>query len=149
MDFRTATTTDLKDIIAMLADDELGKTRETVNDDIDDKYLRAFNDIEGQIGNQILLATDNGETIGCLQLTFIPTLARGGQKRAQIEGVRVHKSHQSKGVGRALFEEAIRLSKENQCGIVQLTTDKRRTGAHSFYEKLGFQVTHEGMKLFL
>ena len=149
MNFRYALESDLQDIIAMLADDELGKTRETVSDDIDGKYIQAFNDIEGQIGNQILLATDNGETIGCLQLTFIPTLARGGQKRAQIEGVRVHKSHQSKGVGRALFEEAIRLSKENQCGIVQLTTDKRRMGAHSFYEKLGFQVTHEGMKLFL
>ena len=149
MDFRTATTTDLKDIVALLADDEFGKTRETVSEEIDGKYIQAFNDIEGQMGNQILLATEDGETTGCLQLTFIPTLARGGQKRAQIEGVRVHKSHQSKGVGRSLFEEAIRLSKENDCSIVQLTTDKRRIGAHSFYEKLGFQVTHEGMKLFL
>ena len=149
MNFRYAVESDLQNVITMLADDELGRTRETVSDEVDDKYLRAFNDIEAQTGNQILLATEDGETTGCLQLTFIPTLARGGQKRAQIEGVRVHKSHQSKGVGRSLFEEAIRLSKENDCSIVQLTTDKRRMGAHSFYEKLGFQVTHEGMKLFL
>ena len=149
MNFKIATKDDLKDIVAMLADDELGKTRESVSDTVEEKYLQSFNDIEAQSGNQILLAVDGEAIIGCLQLTFIPTLARSGQKRAQIEGVRVHKEHQKKGVGRALFEEAIRLSKENGCGIVQLTTDKRRRGAHEFYHKLGFEVTHEGMKLFL
>ncbi|SOC43644.1 GNAT family N-acetyltransferase [Salinicoccus kekensis] len=149
MDFRMAGEEDLQEIISMLADDELGKTRETVSDLIEEKYIQSFRDIEAQAGNQILLATENGAITGCLQLTFIPTLARGGQKRAQIEGVRVHKSHRGKGVGRALFEEAIRLAKKDGCGIVQLTTDKRRGGAHAFYEKLGFKVTHEGMKLFL
>lgn len=149
MEFRFATEHDLKDIVAMLADDALGKTRETVSDSVEDKYLRSFKDIEAQAGNQVLLSTENGVITGCLQLTFIPTLARGGMKRAQIEGVRVHKDHQKKGIGRALFEEAIRLAKENGCGLVQLTTDKRRSGAHAFYHKLGFEVTHEGMKLFL
>ncbi|CAM4355922.1 GNAT family N-acetyltransferase [Lacicoccus alkaliphilus] len=149
MDFRFATADDLKDIVAMLADDELGKTRETVSETVEDKYLGSFKDIEAQTGNQILLSTENGTITGCLQLTFIPTLARGGMKRAQIEGVRVHKDHQKKGIGRALFEEAIRLSKEHGCGLVQLTTDKRRSGAHAFYHKLGFEVTHEGMKRFL
>jgi hypothetical protein len=30
---------------------------------------------------------------------------------------------------------------------VQLTSDKTRTDAHRFYERLGFAATHEGMKL--
>ena len=30
---------------------------------------------------------------------------------------------------------------------VQLTTDKRRPDALRFYEALGFEATHEGMKL--
>ncbi len=149
MDFKIASEEDLKDIVAMLADDELGRTRETVADEVEEKYIQSFRDIGAQAGNQILLATEEGTITGCLQLTFIPTLARGGQRRAQIEGVRVHRDHQKKGIGRALFEEAIRLAKEDGCGIVQLTTDKRRSGAHAFYEKLGFEVTHEGMKLFL
>lgn len=149
MNVRTATIDDIKDIVAMLADDELGKTREKPSDTVDGKYIQSFKDIEAQKGNQILLSTEDDTITGCLQLTFIPTLARGGMKRAQIEGVRVHKEHQKKGIGRALFEEAIRLSKETDCGLVQLTTDKRRSGAHAFYHKLGFEVTHEGMKLFL
>lgn len=149
MNFRMATIEDVKDIVALLADDELGKTRERLSDTVDAEYIRSFKDIDAQTGNQILLAVEGGAIIGCLQLTFIPTLAIGGMKRAQIEGVRVYKSHQKKGIGRALFEEAIRLSKENDCGLVQLMTDKRRSGAHAFYERLGFEITHEGMKLSL
>ncbi len=33
--------------------------------------------------------------------------------------------------------------------LVQLTTDKRRSEAHRFYERLGFAATHEGFKLAL
>jgi hypothetical protein len=32
---------------------------------------------------------------------------------------------------------------------VQLTSSKRRTGAHRFYESLGFARSHEGFKLAL
>lgn len=42
---------------------------------------------------------------------------------------------------------AIERCLERGCGIVQLTTDKSRTDAHRFYERLGFRATHEGMKL--
>jgi hypothetical protein len=32
---------------------------------------------------------------------------------------------------------------------MQLTTHKTRTAAHRFYERLGFEASHEGMKLSL
>ncbi len=35
------------------------------------------------------------------------------------------------------------------CGLVQLTTDKTRTDAHRFYDRLGFEATHEGYKIIL
>lgn len=35
------------------------------------------------------------------------------------------------------------------CALVQLTTDKSRTAAHRFYERMGFVASHEGMKLAL
>jgi GNAT superfamily N-acetyltransferase len=35
------------------------------------------------------------------------------------------------------------------CVMVQLTTDRSRTDAHRFYERLGFVSSHEGMKLLL
>ena len=33
------------------------------------------------------------------------------------------------------------------CSLVQLTSDKSRTDAHRFYERLGFVASHEGFKL--
>ena len=44
---------------------------------------------------------------------------------------------------------AINESRRRHCALVQLTTDKSRTSAHRFYERLGFAATHEGMKLIL
>jgi hypothetical protein len=33
--------------------------------------------------------------------------------------------------------------------LVQLTSDKSRTDAHRFYQRLGFVASHQGMKLAL
>ena len=67
--------------------------------------------------------------------------------RGQIEGVRIDENARGRGLGRILFEWAIERCGERGCGLVQLTTDKTRPEAHRFYESLGFEATHEGMKL--
>ena len=87
--------------------------------------------------------------IGCLQLTFIPGLSRAGMWRGQIEAVRVAAAQRGRGVGRAMLRWAIEQCRARGCGLVQLTTDKRRADAHRFYESLGFGASHEGMKLAL
>jgi ribosomal protein S18 acetylase RimI-like enzyme len=46
-----------------------------------------------------------------------------------------------------MLEWAIVRARERGCHLVQLTTDKTRREARSFYEGLGFVATHEGMKL--
>jgi GNAT superfamily N-acetyltransferase len=69
--------------------------------------------------------------------------------RAQIEGVRVDRRYRKKGIGEALFSYAFDSAKAHGCGLVQLTTDKKRNDAHRFYERLGFISSHEGMKLTL
>lgn len=147
MNFRKANEKDLPAIVRLLADDELGSQREHHVEPLPADYYEAFAAIEAQVGNQIILAIDGQTVIGCLQLTIIPGLARQGMKRAQIEGVRVDKRYRGKGVGEALFKEAIAISKFEKCGLVQLTTDKRREEAHRFYKRLGFLASHEGMKL--
>ncbi|WP_368901834.1 N-acetyltransferase family protein [Oceanobacillus oncorhynchi] len=147
MHFRKAQKEDLPAIVRLLADDELGSGRERYEDPLPEEYDQAFDAIEAQIGNQVILALEEEKVIGCIQLTIIPGLARLGMKRAQIEGVRVDKKYRGKRVGEALFKEAIAIAKAEKCGLVQLTTDKQRNDAHRFYERLGFSASHEGMKL--
>lgn len=48
-----------------------------------------------------------------------------------------------------MIEWAIGVARERGCGLVQLTSDKRRPGAVRFYESVGFMASHEGLKLSL
>lgn len=147
MHFRSAVKTDLQELVAMLADDPLGAKREKSEEPLPVVYLDAFQAMEAQAGNRILLAEDEGVLVGFLQLTIIPGLARMGMKRAQIEGVRIKREFRGQGCGEALLKKAIAIAGEEGCGLVQLTSDKGRQDAHRFYEKLGFEASHDGMKL--
>ncbi|PAF33524.1 GNAT family N-acetyltransferase [Paenibacillus sp. 7516] len=149
MEFRTATLTHLPAIVRLLADDEMGATRERFIDPLPKEYVEAFAKIEQQIGNSIIIALDNNEVIGCLQLTIIPGIARLGTTRGQIEGVRIDRNYRGQGVGESLLQYAIHEAKSMGCELIQLTTDKKRKDAHRFYERLGFVASHDGMKLAL
>jgi ribosomal protein S18 acetylase RimI-like enzyme len=147
--FRRATEADLSAIVRLLADDPLGAGRERYEEPLPDEYRGAFAAIERQHGNEVIVAIDGDEIVGCLQLTLIPGLSRLGMTRAQIESVRIGRSYRGKGLGEDMFRHAIALAREAGCGLVQLTTDKSRPDAHRFYERLGFVASHEGMKLTL
>ena len=147
--FRTATPTDLPAIIALLMDDPLGKLREDLGTPLNPVYLAAFEAIERDPNQLLVVADMAGEVVGSLQLTFIPGLSRLGMWRGQIEAVRVASSQRGSGVGKAMIRWAIEECRRRGCGLVQLTTDKRRIEAHRFYDGLGFKASHEGMKLAL
>lgn len=144
--FRTATETDLPAIVALLADDMIGAGRE---DATSDAYLTAFHEVSADPRNRLVVADIGGEVAGTLQLTYIPGLSRMGAERAQIEAVRVAAAHRSRGLGRQMIAWAVAQAKARGCGLVQLTSDKRRADAIRFYESLGFEATHEGLKLTL
>lgn len=149
---RRARREDVPAIVALLVDDVLGAGREQVpadGQDLPEGYWRAFAAVDDDPGNLLVVAEAQGEVVGTLQLTFIPGLSRGGGLRAQVEAVRVSSSVRGGGLGRELMGWAIAEARARGCRIVQLTSDKRRTDAHRFYASLGFEATHEGMKLTL
>jgi GNAT superfamily N-acetyltransferase len=148
MKFRKATENDLSIIVAMIADDELGKKRENFQIPLPTAYREAFKKITSD-ENQELIVVENesAEVIGTLQLSFIQYLTYRGGIRAQIEAVRIRKDKRGLGIGRKMFEWAINRAKERNAHLLQLTTDKKRPKAIKFYEDLGFKATHEGMKI--
>lgn len=144
---RTARRDDVPAIVALLADDPLGQTREDNADPLPDAYWRAFDEVALQPGNFLLVADRAGAVVGCLQLTVIPGLSRRGMKRGLIEAVRVGAGERGQGLGELLVRHALGLARNDGCGLVQLTSDKSRPDAHRFYERLGFVASHVGMKL--
>jgi ribosomal protein S18 acetylase RimI-like enzyme len=144
---RPARRGDVPAIVALLADDPLGRTREEPSDL--EVYLQAFDDIAAQRGNHLFVAERAGVIVGCLQLTIIPGLSRAGMKRGQIEGVRVSAACRGQGLGERLVGHAIAAARREGCGLAQLTSDRSRADAHRFYQRLGFVASHVGMKLVL
>ena len=147
--FRRAQLADLPAIVALLADDALGQQREDASSPTNPKYVDAFQAILADANQLQMVATANDEVIGTLQLSFIPGLARKGAWRGQIEAVRIAATHRGSGVGQQMFEWAIGQCRARGCDLVQLTTDKTRSDAHRFYERLGFVGSHLGYKLML
>jgi GNAT superfamily N-acetyltransferase len=148
--FRAATREDVAAIVALLADDPLGAQRERNSVPLPGDYHSAFEAIERDPNNELVVVEDAGHRIvGVLQMTFIPYLTYRGGWRALIEGVRVARDARSGGIGRQLFLWSIQRAKDRGCHMVQLTSDKARADAIRFYEGLGFVASHEGMKLHL
>lgn len=146
---RDARREDVPAIVGMLADDMLGRSREVTTEPLPLSYYNAFEALDRDPNNRLLIAELDGEIVGTLQLTFIHGLSRQGAKRALIEAVRVSSAHRSKGLGEEIIRAAIEIARENKCAMVQLTTDQSRKDAHRFYERLGFEASHVGMKLML
>ena len=144
--FRDARREDLPAIVALLGDDALGAEREGT---VDDAYRVAFEQVQSDPRSRLIVAVaeEGGQVAGTLQLSLLPGLSRHGMLRAQVEGVRVAAAQRGQGLGRAMIEWAIGQAREHGCGLIQLTSDKRRHDAVRFYESLGFTPSHEGLKL--
>jgi len=147
MKFRPATEKDIVSIVSMLADDELGAKRENFVDPIPAAYTNAFEQINTDSNQELIVVEEENEIVGTLQLSFIQYLTYQGGVRSQIEAVRIRKDKRGGGLGEKMFLWAIDRAKERGAHLLQLTTDKQRPDALRFYEKLGFKGTHEGMKM--
>jgi len=151
MEFRSAERVDVPAILRLLADDDISRSRGfgVVPEEVDAATWAAFEAIDADPNNELLVGDEGGEVIATCQLTFTPGLSRGGGWRMTIEAVRVRADRRSGGIGKQLMAYAIDRARERGCRVVQLTTDKRRVDAHRFYASLGFAASHEGMKLTL
>ncbi|QKW28396.1 GNAT family N-acetyltransferase [Streptomyces seoulensis] len=147
LEIRAAVADDIPSIVGMLADDPLGARRESPDDLT--PYLSALDRLRADPNQRLVVAVREGRVIGTLQLSIIPGLSRRGAVRSIIEAVRIHADERGNGLGTRLIEWAIEESRRAGCQLVQLTSDKSRTDAHRFYERLGFEASHVGFKLTL
>lgn len=126
-----------------------GKPRRELPDVLPQTYMEAFETIDSD-PYQMLMVVQQGQTIvGTFHLTFLTYLAGEGRPDAQIEAIHVSAAHRRQGIGTQMLQWALDEAKRRNCRRVQLTTDKRRDEAHVLYQRLGFSFSHEGAKLYL
>jgi GNAT superfamily N-acetyltransferase len=145
--FRQATRTDLPAIIQLLADDPLGQLREQPSDPLPQSYYQAFEVIDQDPNQELMVVVEAEEIIGTFQMTFIQYLNYQGGSRSMIESVRVRKDKRGQKIGEKIILWAIDRSKSKGVKMLQLTSDKKRPDAIRFYERHGFVASHEGFKL--
>lgn len=143
---RSASADDIAAVVALLTDDVLGKHREAASDDLT-PYRRAFDLISANSNQDLIVVERDGEIVATFDLAVLPSLSRRGAVRMQVEAVRVASSARGSGLGTAIFEWIVVHARRSGCDLVQLTSDTVRSGAHDFYERLGFVGSHVGYKL--
>lgn len=146
---RKAIIDDLPTIVALLLDDVLGKKREAHSEKLDQRYIDAFSHIDIDPNQYLMVVTSNDEIVGTCHLTLMPSLTFIGSTRLQIEAVRVSANHRGQKIGEWMMHESFKFAASNGASIIQLTTNKERARAVQFYERLGFEATHEGMKYYV
>ncbi len=145
---RRARRDDVGVIVAMLADDALGRGRERLEEPLPPSYFRAFEALDADPNIRLVVAEDGeGVVIGCLQLCILPGVSSQGASRGLIEDVRVASHCRSRGIGEQLVQWACTEARARGCKLVELLTHHTRVDAQRFYERLGFARSHVGMTL--
>ena len=147
--YRKAVEADLPFIVRLLTEDAVRVTDDRPDEPFHPRYVAALREIDADPNHMIMLAVLDGEVVGTVQLSFIPGIAALGMKRCLVEAVHIAPAHRGKGLGTEMIDWAIETARERGCGLVQLTSNKKRLDAHRFYERLGFLKSHEGFKYYL
>lgn len=146
---RLATRQDIRLILA-LSDAGMVDGRQAEADNWQDPaYLQAFETIEKDPHHEQFVMDRDKLVIGTMQLSYIPGIVRHGMWRGLIENVHIREDLRGQGLGGDMIRFAIERCRDKGCGMVQLTSNKKRLDAHRFYERLGFEKSHEGFKQFL
>jgi ribosomal protein S18 acetylase RimI-like enzyme len=149
LSYRKAVFSDLRSILDLYIQDELGGSREQLSQDLNSRYIDAF-DLIDKDPNQFLMVVILGtEIVGTCHLTIMPSLTLVGSTRMQVEAVRVAEKYRGQKIGEWMLQIVIQYAKSRDASIIQLTTNKSRPRAKKFYESIGFDASHEGMKLYL
>ena len=147
--YRKAAINDLNAIVNLLLEDELGQTRESKKPELNQSYVDAFHRIDADPNQYLMVVESDKEIVATCHLTIMPSLTFTGATRMQIEAVRVAEKYRGQKIGEWMMDAAIAYAKSKGATILQLTTNKKRPRAKTFYEKIGFEASHEGMKLYL
>lgn len=91
-------------------------------------------------GRLVLVAELEGEVMACLSTSIMRVLHRPAPV-GRISMMVVDEGVRNRGIGAALVRAAERLLAKRGCYMVEVTSHVRRTDAHRFYERLGYERT--------
>jgi GNAT superfamily N-acetyltransferase len=144
---REATPDDLAAILALTAEDSQHYFDEP--DHVTDRQRAALDDITADPHQQLLVGELDGDVVCTAQVTWMRMLSADGGLYCQVEAVRTASARRGQGIGATLMAHVETMAVQRGAARIQLTSNRVRTRAHAFYERLGYASTHVGMKKYL
>jgi GNAT superfamily N-acetyltransferase len=131
---REAKNSDLQTVLALYAQPGLddGKVLSV------EQAERIHADFSRYPNYRLYVACEDDAVIGSYALLIMHNLAHLGTPSAIAEDVVVTSSHRGRGIGRKMMEHAKEKAREAGCYKLALSSNRKRTAAHAFYESLGF-----------
>ena len=91
-------------------------------------------------GEKVLVAERGGDIVGLLTVHVTPVLHRPTAV-GRLTALVVAERARGAGVGRSLVAAAEHLLAARGCALVEVTSNQRRSDAHAFYQRLGYDAT--------
>ncbi len=143
---RDATPTDLPRVVSLLQQMSLDAPREDLGPPLPDAYVRTLQQIDEDPWLRLLVVEVDDIVVGTASLMLFPNISHRAAPNAVLENVVVDETERSKGYGEALVRYCVEEARRAGCHGLTLVSDRRRTAAHRFYERLGFRQSHLGFR---
>jgi len=88
---------------------------------------------------RVFVAEVEGEVVGTYELLIMDNLAKRGRRSGVVEDVAVSPRFEGRGIGRAMMLHAQEECRRAGCYKLALSSGLKRTGAHGFYDAMGFE----------
>ncbi|WP_337270855.1 GNAT family N-acetyltransferase [Oryzifoliimicrobium ureilyticus] len=144
---RPATEDDIPAVVELFAADEVGGHGDTTDAAALPDYIAAFERISASSHETLYVAELDGTVAGTFQTTITTSMTGRGSSSIIVEAVQTRADLRGRGIGAAMIAYAVEDAKKRGLRLVQLTSNKKRTDAHRFYERIGFAPSHLGFKM--
>ena len=91
-------------------------------------------------GDDVIVAVSGSVTVAVVSMHVTPVLHAPGPV-GRLTAVVVSERVRGQGVGRTIVEAAEQMLAARGCEFIELTSNRRRTDAHAFYERLGYEAS--------
>jgi GNAT superfamily N-acetyltransferase len=132
---REAVEGDLADVLRAYRESGIGSDEEFTIEEARAQFAR----LRRYPSYRVFVASVDGGFTGTYALIILDNLAKRGVKAGVVEDVAVLPEFQGRGVGRAMMEHARAECRKAGCYKMTLSSNLKRTGAHRFYDSLGFE----------
>jgi len=144
--FRAARQADLAAIIALHEADELGGHGDAWTEENRPAYQRALDMLLSDPRESVLVVEQDGVVVGSMIATMLVELSGRARPHVLFRSIQIDARYRGRGIGAAMMAHAEEAARQRGASVAELTSSRKRTDAHRFYDRLGYVQSHLGFK---